>query len=43
MLFQVSFDSADGQSKSTFYKFSGVTEEFKSFLYDISQASVKVA
>ncbi|EXB48401.1 Uncharacterized protein L484_007981 [Morus notabilis] len=37
----VSFYGADGQSKSTFYRFSGVTEEFKSFIHDISQASVK--
>ncbi|PON69736.1 Glucose-fructose oxidoreductase, bacterial [Parasponia andersonii] len=37
----VSLCSADGQSKNTFYKFSGVTEEFKSFIYDISLANVK--
>ncbi|XP_048325178.2 dehydrogenase FPY6 isoform X2 [Ziziphus jujuba] len=32
---------ADGQSKSSFYPFSGVTDEFKSFIHDISQASLK--
>ncbi|KAF3448921.1 hypothetical protein FNV43_RR09638 [Rhamnella rubrinervis] len=37
----VLFYGADGQSKSTFYPFSGVTEEFKSFLHDISQATLK--
>ncbi|KAL5567204.1 hypothetical protein UlMin_030368 [Ulmus minor] len=37
----VSFYGADGQSKNSFYTFSGVTEEFKSFIHDISQASVK--
>ncbi|KAF4356366.1 hypothetical protein F8388_013231 [Cannabis sativa] len=37
----VTLYSTDGQSKSTFYKFSGVTDEFKSFIYDISQASIK--
>ncbi|KAL5566566.1 hypothetical protein UlMin_029730 [Ulmus minor] len=39
----VSFYGADGQSKNSFYTFSGVTEEFKSFIHDISQASVKGA
>ncbi|GER25067.1 oxidoreductase [Striga asiatica] len=33
--------TADGQSKSWFYPFSGVTEELKAFLSDISQATVK--
>lgn len=30
--------SADGQSKSMFYQFSGVTEELKAFIHDISEA-----
>ncbi|GAY49877.1 hypothetical protein CUMW_122420 [Citrus unshiu] len=29
---------ADGQSKSMFYPFSGVTEELKAFIHDISEA-----
>ncbi|KAJ4724173.1 NAD-dependent dihydrogenase, Gfo/Idh/MocA family [Melia azedarach] len=29
---------ADGQSKSTFYPFSGVTEELKAFIHDVSEA-----
>ncbi|KAL3647619.1 hypothetical protein CASFOL_008587 [Castilleja foliolosa] len=33
--------TADGQSKSLFYPFSGVTEELKTFLSDISLASLK--
>ncbi|GFP94421.1 hypothetical protein PHJA_001586500 [Phtheirospermum japonicum] len=33
--------SADGQSKSWFYPFSGVTDELKTFLSDISLASLK--
>ncbi|KAL8547176.1 hypothetical protein ACS0TY_006768 [Phlomoides rotata] len=33
--------TADGQSKSWFYPFSGVTEELKTFLSDISLASLK--
>lgn len=37
----VSFYGADGQCKNTFYRFSGVTDEFKSFIRDIQQASVK--
>ncbi|XP_050221925.1 uncharacterized protein LOC126672067 [Mercurialis annua] len=32
---------ADGQSKSSFYPFSGVTEELKTFIHDISQAKLK--
>ncbi|KAM7274293.1 hypothetical protein ACFE04_028957 [Oxalis oulophora] len=32
---------ADGQSKSNFYSFSGVTEELKAFIHDISQATLK--
>ncbi|TXG73191.1 hypothetical protein EZV62_001770 [Acer yangbiense] len=34
----ISLYSADGQSKSSFYPFSGVTEELKAFIYDISEA-----
>ncbi|KAH7560491.1 hypothetical protein JRO89_XS10G0030500 [Xanthoceras sorbifolium] len=34
----VSLYSADGQSKSFFYPFSGVTEELKAFIHDISEA-----
>ncbi|KAL6516258.1 hypothetical protein OROGR_019563 [Orobanche gracilis] len=34
--------TADGQSKSWFYPFIGVTEELKSFLSDISMATLKV-
>lgn len=30
------------QTKSFFYPFSGVTEELKTFIHDISQASLKV-
>ncbi|XP_059628856.1 dehydrogenase FPY6-like [Cornus florida] len=33
--------TADGESKSFFYPFSGVDEELKSFIHDISQANVK--
>ncbi|KAL0435464.1 UNVERIFIED_CONTAM: hypothetical protein Sradi_0254300 [Sesamum radiatum] len=33
--------TADGQNKSWFYPFSGVTEELKTFLSDISQANLK--
>ncbi|GFP97532.1 probable serine/threonine-protein phosphatase 2a regulatory subunit b'' subunit ton2 [Phtheirospermum japonicum] len=33
--------TADGQSKSWFYPFSGVTDELKTFLSDISLASLK--
>ncbi|CAA0805757.1 Calcium-dependent lipid-binding (CaLB domain) plant phosphoribosyltransferase family protein [Striga hermonthica] len=33
--------TADGQSKSWFYPFSGVTEELKAFLSDISPATIK--
>ncbi|PKI61092.1 hypothetical protein CRG98_018537, partial [Punica granatum] len=38
----VSFYGADGQCKSTFYPFSGVTEELKAFLHDVSTVTVKV-
>ncbi|XP_031400665.1 uncharacterized protein LOC116210762 isoform X2 [Punica granatum] len=37
----VSFYGADGQCKSTFYPFSGVTEELKAFLHDVSTVTVK--
>ncbi|KDP20201.1 hypothetical protein JCGZ_07921 [Jatropha curcas] len=37
----VSFYGADGICKSTFYPFSGVTEELKTFIHDISQANLK--
>lgn len=33
---QVLFYGADGSSKSSFYPFSGVTEELKAFLHDVS-------
>ncbi|KAL3850081.1 hypothetical protein ACJIZ3_011963 [Penstemon smallii] len=33
--------TADGQNKSWFYPFSGVTEELKTFFSDISQANLK--
>ncbi|KAK4780644.1 hypothetical protein SAY87_016750 [Trapa incisa] len=37
----VSFYGADGQSKTTFYPFSGVTEELKAFLNDVSTVTFK--
>ncbi|KAJ8574148.1 hypothetical protein K7X08_025953 [Anisodus acutangulus] len=37
----VSLHMADGQSKSFFYPFSGVTDELKTFLSDISTANLK--
>ncbi|CAI0450233.1 unnamed protein product [Linum tenue] len=37
----VSFFGGDGQSKSSFHAFSGVTEELKVFIRDITQASLK--
>ncbi|KAK2993085.1 hypothetical protein RJ640_029791 [Escallonia rubra] len=37
----VSLYGADGQSRTSFYPFSGVTEELKAFLHDISQATYK--
>jgi hypothetical protein len=40
--FQVSFYSSDGQSKSSFFTFSGVTDELKTFIHDISLATLKV-
>lgn len=42
MLWQVSFYGADGQCKSSFFPFSGVTEEFKAFINDVSQSTHKV-
>lgn len=42
MVSQVSIYTANGKTKSTFYPFSGVTEELKTFLKDISAAAVKV-
>lgn len=39
---QVSIYSAEGQCKNSFYPFSGVTEELKTFIGDISQATLKV-
>ncbi|KAL6200685.1 hypothetical protein ACLB2K_030466 [Fragaria x ananassa] len=37
----VIFYSADGQRKTSFYPFSGVTEEFIAFINDIKQATLK--
>ncbi|KAM5582544.1 dTDP-3,4-didehydro-2,6-dideoxy-alpha-D-glucose 3-reductase [Rosa sericea] len=39
----VTFYSADGQRKSSFYQFRGVTEEFIAFINDIKQATLKGA
>lgn len=39
---QVLFFSADGQRKSSFYPFSGVDAELKTFIHDVSQATRKV-
>lgn len=39
-LSQVLYYTADGQSKSFFYPFSGVTDEFKTFIHDIQEAKV---
>ncbi|CAK9184527.1 unnamed protein product [Ilex paraguariensis] len=39
--YSASLYAADGQSRSFFYQFSGVTEELKTFLHDISQATLK--
>ncbi|KAF7121007.1 hypothetical protein RHSIM_Rhsim13G0225400 [Rhododendron simsii] len=39
--YMVSLYTSDGQSKCTFYPFSGVTEEFKAFINDFSQATLK--
>ncbi|KAI9081924.1 hypothetical protein K1719_036186 [Acacia pycnantha] len=35
------FYGADGQSKSSFFPFSGVTEEFKAFINDVSHSTLK--
>lgn len=43
MLQQVSLYTTDGQSKVSFYPFSGLTEELKTFIHDMSQATLKVA
>ncbi|GAV69079.1 GFO_IDH_MocA domain-containing protein/GFO_IDH_MocA_C domain-containing protein [Cephalotus follicularis] len=37
----VSLYGDDGLSKSTFYSFNGVTEELKTFIHDVSQATLK--
>lgn len=42
ILWQVLFYGSDGQSKSSFHQFSGVDEEFKAFINDISQANLRV-
>lgn len=42
IFFQVSFYPADGECQKKFYPFSGVTEELKSFIHDISQSVNKV-
>lgn len=42
ILWKVLFYGSDGQSKSSFYQFSGVDEEFKAFINDISQANLRV-
>ena len=39
---QVKVYSADGQSKSSFFPFSGVNEELETFIHDVSQATLKV-
>lgn len=42
LLSQIHLHMADGQSKSFFYPFSGVTDELKTFLSDVSTANLKV-
>lgn len=42
LLFQATLYDADGRSKSTFYSFSGVTEELKAFINDVSNMTLKV-
>ncbi|XP_059429167.1 dehydrogenase FPY6 [Corylus avellana] len=37
----VSFYNSDGQSKSSFFTFSGVNDELKTFIHDISLATLK--
>lgn len=40
---QVTLFMADGQTKDSFFPISGVTEELKAFLEDVSKANVKVS
>lgn len=37
----ITFYGTDGQSKSSFFPFSGVTEEFKAFISDVSRSTLK--
>lgn len=37
----VSLSTADGQTKNSFYPFSGVTEELKAFIHDITHATLQ--
>ncbi|KAB1227702.1 hypothetical protein CJ030_MR1G005709 [Morella rubra] len=39
--YQVCFYSSDGKSKNSFFPFSGVLDEFKTFIHNVSQASIK--
>lgn len=39
--YSVSLYTSDGQTKCSFFPFSGVTEELKTFLSDVSQATLK--
>ncbi|KAH1207660.1 hypothetical protein GmHk_15G042701 [Glycine max] len=39
----VSFYGTDGQNKSSFFPFSGVTEELKAFINDVSENTLKGA
>lgn len=41
LVLQVLFYTADGHCQRTFYPFSGVNEELKTFVHDISQAAKK--
>ncbi|KAL5156787.1 Cyanogenic beta-glucosidase [Glycine soja] len=41
-LVSVSFYGTDGQNKSSFFPFSGVTEELKAFINDVSENTLKV-
>ncbi|XP_040865767.1 uncharacterized protein [Glycine max] len=38
----VSFYGTDGQNKSSFFPFSGVTEELKAFINDVSENTLKI-
>ncbi|XP_028204189.1 uncharacterized protein LOC114388053 [Glycine soja] len=40
---KVSFYGTDGQNKSSFFPFSGVTEELKAFINDVSENTLKGA